>query len=130
MIGILVVALLACAALAYVIVPLRRPERGASDPAAGALERARENKEVALTAIVDLEEEAEVGKLSQTELETLRIEYEHDALQALEQMDALGTGPAHDDPLEAEIDAMRKRLACPSCGAMREPGGTCSRCDL
>lgn len=130
MIGILVVALLACAAAGYVIAPLRRPESGAAEPGADALERAREDKEVALTAIVDLEEEAEVGKLSKTELQALRIGYEHDALQALEQMDAIGNPPAHEDPLEAEIDAMKRRLACPSCGAMREPDGTCSRCEV
>lgn len=129
MTGVIVVVLLTCVALAYVVLPLRRPEDESIDETPMALERARENKTSALTAIIDLEEEAQIGKLSQEELELLRAEYEREALDALAQMDALtAPGVAEVDPLEAEIEAMRQRLACPSCGAMREPGATCSRC--
>lgn len=129
MIGALVVSLIACVALVYVVAPLRRPDEAVDDATPHALERARETKTAALTAIIDLEEEAQVGKLSRSELEVLRTEYEREALGALDEIDALTTpGGAEPDPLEAEIEAMRQRLACPSCGAMREPGETCSRC--
>lgn len=130
MIGVVVVALLACAAIVYVALPLRGADE---DPTAlpDALEEARENKTAALTAIIDLEEEAQVGKLSQADVDVLRPQYEREALAALEQMDALTTSRDVDvDPLEAEIEAMRRRLACPSCGRVREPGATCSRCGV
>lgn len=129
MIGGVIVALLALAALVYVVSPLRRS--GHQEPAdeSGALDEARERKESALSAIIDLEEEAEVGKLTMRELEILREEYEREALAALEQLDRVAAPSRTDDPLEAEIAAMRKRLACPSCGALRDDLGTCSRCD-
>lgn len=133
MIEVVTVSVVACAAIAYVLVPLRGPEDVVDDMIPDALERARNNKTSALTAIIDVEEEALVGKLTPSELERLRTEYERDALAALEQMDKLTEGgPTHveADPLEAEIEAMRQRLACPSCGAMREPGATCSRCGV
>jgi hypothetical protein len=128
-IGALVVALLAAAALAYVIAPLRRPDSEALSTGPSLEEEAQERKGSALTAIVDLEDEARVGKLTQEELEPLREEYEREALLALEQLDQLAAPPRADDPLEAEIAAMKERLACPSCGAVRTSGGTCSRCD-
>lgn len=129
MIGWIVVALAALAALAFVIAPLRRPEPDLADAVPADLERAREEKTAALTAIIDLEEEAQVGKLTTAELEVLRAGYEREALDALRRMDELTTpSTAELDPLEAEIEAMKRRLACPSCGAMREPGATCSRC--
>lgn len=130
MIGVVLVSLLACAAIAYVALPLRRTDEEPAE-APMALEEARENKTAALTAIIDLEEEAQMGKLSQAELEALRPEYERDALAALDEIDALSAPRDADiDPLEAEIEAMRRRLACPSCGAAREPGTTCSRCGV
>lgn len=130
MIGVVVVALLACAALVYVALPLRRADEAPVERP-DALEQAREKKTAALTAIIDLEEEAQVGKLTQAELEALRPEYEREALAALEQVDALSAAREPDaDPLEAEIEAMRQRLACPSCGAVREPGTVCSRCGV
>ena len=129
MIGWIVVALAALAALAFVVAPLRRPEPEPSNAIPVDLERAREEKTAALTAIIDLEEEAQVGKLTLSELELLRAEYEREALDALQRIDELATpAMAEVDPLEAEIEAMKRRLACPSCGAMREPGATCSRC--
>lgn len=128
MIGAIVVALLAAAALAYVIAPLREPESGALPVGPTLEQEAQERKGSALTAILDIEEEAEVGKLSQHEMEILREEYEREALLALEQLDRIAA-PRADDALEAQIAAMKKRLACPSCGAVRASGGACSRCD-
>ncbi len=129
MIGILVVLLLAAGALAYVIAPLRRSETEGLPSGPSLEEQAQERKGSALTAILDLEEEAQVGKLTPDELETLRAEYEREALLALEQLDRIAAPAGADDALEAEIAAVKKRLACPSCGAVRTSGGACSRCD-
>ena len=129
MIGAIVVALLATAALVYVTSPLRRPETDELPGGPSIEEEAQERKGSALTAILDLQEEAEVGKLTPRELETLRAEYEREALLALEQLDRIASPPRVDDALEAEIAEMKKRLACPSCGAVRTSGGACSRCD-
>ena len=127
--GFIVIALLTLAALVYVTLPLRRDEHSEVAAESWELRDAQERKESALTAIIDVEEEAQVGKLSNEELDALRYEYEREALAALEQLDRLNAAPASDDSLEAEIAAMRERLACPTCGSMREPGGTCIRCD-
>lgn len=129
MIAVFVVALLAAAALAYVIAPLREAATDELATGPSLEEEAQERKATALTAILDLEEESRMGKLTQGELETLRVEYEREALLALEQLDRIAAPPLADDPLEAEIAAMKKRLACPSCGAVRTAGGACSRCD-
>lgn len=129
MIGGLVVAALAVAALVYVILPLGRVDQidlmEGPSPEAVALE----DKNIALTAIIDLKEEAQVGKLSPEEHQRLRQGYESDALDALERLDTLSVPIRSDDPLEQEIAAMKQRLACPSCGALRSPGGTCTRCE-
>lgn len=129
MIGAVIVALLAAAALVYVIAPLRKPETEGLSTGPSPEDEANERKGSALTAILDLEEEARVGKLTQDELEMLRAGYEREALLALELLDRIAAPPRVDDALEAEIAAMKKRLACPSCGAVRTSAGTCSRCD-
>ena len=123
------IALLTLAALVYVTLPLRREDEMEIRGESAALRDAHDRKESALTAIIDVEEEAQVGKLSAEELETLRYEYEREALAALEQLDRMNATPDSDASLESEIAAMRERLACPTCGSMREPGGACSRCD-
>ena len=128
MIGFIVVAVLAGIALAYVVAPLRSPATVELADGPRLEEEANDRKASALTAILDLEEEARVGKLTEGELVGLREEYEREALLALEQLDLMGARPLADDPLESEIAAMKKRLACPSCGAVRTSGGACSRC--
>jgi hypothetical protein len=126
--GVLVVGLLALGALAYVVAPLRRPmEEGTGEEPLAVLE-AQERKTRALTAILDVQEEAEVGKLTADDYTALRGDYEREAVLAIEELDRLNAAPGADDPLEAEVAEMRKRLACPSCGAPRAAGGTCSRC--
>ena len=125
----IVIALLAAAALLYVTAPLRKPDAEELPSGPSLQEAALERKTTALTAILDLEEEAGVGKLTRGELETLRAEYEREALLALEQLDRIAVTPRADEALEAEIAAMKERLACPSCGAVRTSGGACSRCD-
>lgn len=130
---VVVVALLACAALAYVALPLgQRRGRKEETPSAEAELDAR--KTTALSAIVDLENERLVGKLSDEDFDVLRAQYEAEALRALTELDALraqsdaGAGDGDDASLEAEIAEMRRRLACPRCGRLRTTDGTCSQC--
>ena len=124
----LVVALLAIVALIYVSAPIRRPPAVLDDD--GPTSEAEARKVAALTAILDLESERDVGKLSDADLAELRSTYEYEALAALAELDAAEALPAA-DPLEHEIAALRHRLSqdrCPSCGAARPAGTTCARC--
>lgn len=128
MLGVLVIAVLAAMALVYVASPLAggtsREEPGSS----ALFEEADGRKRAALAAIIDIEDEKEVGKLSQVDFDVLRTEYEAEALTALAELDALSPGTYSDDDIEAEIAAMRAQLACPSCGALRQAGTVCERC--
>lgn len=129
MAGMALVVFLVVLALLYVVQPFRRRSHAEMVEGPSPAQRAEEKKTSALTAIIDLEEEAQVGKLTPHELERLRESYEREALEALAQLDALAATPVAEDPLEAEIAAVKQRLTCPSCGAPRASGGTCSRCD-
>lgn len=129
MAGMALVILLVVVALLYVVQPFRRKDDAEMVGGPSPAQRAQERKTAALTAIIDLEEEAQVGKLTPGELESLRATYEREALDALAQLDALSAPLVVDDPLEAEIAAVKQRLTCPSCGAPRASEGTCSRCD-
>lgn len=128
MILVVVVALLACAALAYVALPLGRRGRTEEGPSAEGELDAR--KTTALSAIVDLENERLVGKLSDEDFDVLRAQYEAEALQALTDLDALRaqSDQPGDASLEAEIAEMRQRLACPRCGGLKSADGTCVQC--
>ena len=127
MIATIAIAVLAVAALIYVAAPLRRGPRFEVDTGPTPQEEARDDKVVALAAIVDLEQERDAGKLSADDFAFLRGEYERDALEALRKLDATGE-TSLDDELEREIAAARQRLACPSCGAPRDAGTPCARC--
>jgi len=120
----LVIALLALAALIYVVAPLRRPEPDERERNAP-VEEADARRRAAFGGLVDIESDRAIGKLSQADFEALRAEYEAEALAALKELDALG----HDDAdLEAEIAELRTRMECPSCGALRTPGEACTEC--
>ena len=127
MIPAVVVALLALAALWYVASPVRRGPGPAPDDAEDPLSALEERRDAALEALVDLEEEADMGKLDDAELARLRERYEREALEALTALDSVGLVGV-DDPLEAEIAAARQRLICPACGAPRSPDAPCPRC--
>lgn len=127
MIPTVIVALLALAALVYVAAPVKRGPRRNIDDTPDPRSALEERKYAALEALVDLEEEADMGKLDERELSGLKQRYEREALEALaalDSVDLVGTS----DPLEAEIAAMKERLTCPACGAPREPGTRCARC--
>ena len=129
MIEVLVIATLAAGALVYV----SRPLLGGGDygPAEEPLlmDEANQRKQAALGAIVDVEEEREIGKLSHEEYESLRSAYEAEAVSAMTELDAL-RGVPEDDALEAEIAEMRERMTCPRCGTLRSPGEECPRCSF
>ena len=118
-----IVALLALAALAYVVRPLssRRPTL------APVMDEAAADKRAALEAILDLEDERDAGKLSAEDFESLRAGYERRAVAAM-RTGHLAEGDATDDATEAEIAALREQMRCPRCGALRMPDAACSRC--
>ena len=129
MIDVLVVALLVAIAVVLVIRPLRRGSRVAPDsPESEQAADAEARKDSALEAIVDLEGDRTMGKLSEPDFEALRADYESQALAALRELDALGELSARDRELEAEIAQVRARLRCPSCGGARVGSERCSRC--
>ena len=128
MIGSIIVAALVLAALVYVIRPLARATR-IPDSTPTELDAANARKQTALSAIVELEEERELGKLGEADFESLRAQYEAEALEALKDLDAVEQVTEPQDPLEAEIAAVRKQLQCPNCGSLRTSGGKCPVCD-
>lgn len=125
---IIVIVVLVAISVAYISRPLVRGARGAPDVTALKLEEAGARKDAALGALVDIENERLIGKLSHSDFELLRDEYESEALAALKELDVLAEGTTEDDELEAEIAAMRERMACPECGGLRIPGEACSKC--
>lgn len=138
MIGAVIVAILACAALAYIVQPVRRgPDTGETESDLR-FEVAESRKHSALEAIVDMENEVTTGKLSSRDFDILRDQYEADAVDALRELDRLTAAVRDDDDLEREIAAMRSKLTCAECGAIRSPAGglgrthnkadSCARC--
>lgn len=124
----LIIGLLALLALAYVTAPFR--DERADGPAADPDRVLEERKLAALTAILDLESERDVGKLSEEDLAELRVTYEAEALSALHELES-DPAPSAGGPLEREIAQVRARLAtdtCPECGARRAAASVCPRC--
>lgn len=123
------VAILALGALVYVIAPLRSGPRTTAAERDQLVEEAEERKRAALVAIVDVDFEHQVDKLSTEDHRVLRTQYEVEALTALRELDELGiASQGSDDPLEAEIAAMRDAMTCPSCGAIRPRATRCPAC--
>jgi rubrerythrin len=128
----LIVALLAAGAVVYVLAALRAgaPQQEAPPDAPATELDAR--KRSALHALLDLEDERALGKLSEPDFEALAAAYEQEAIAALRELDRLRAAralPAADpDDLEEEIAATRARLECSRCGYARRPGEPCPRC--
>ena len=126
----LVIGLLALVALAYVAAPLRRSSPSSVDFDLDKDAELEDRKHQALLAIIDLESERDVGKLSQADFEDLRMTYESEALAALSELDAVAAWGG--DRLEREIAAARASLdpeRCPHCGKSRPVGSArCPRC--
>ena len=118
----IVVALLAIGGLVYVIAPVGRHRKALVEVQTET--DAEEQKRVALTGILDLEEERDAGKLSEPEFDELRARYEQDAVAALHALED-DHQELVDDRLEREIASAREKLRCRTCGA---PRGSATRC--
>lgn len=129
MIGVAIVAALVGIAVAYIVQPLLKgPRTEAADPPRLAQE-AEERKRAAILAILELEEEHQIGKLSTSDLAALRAQYEAAALRALRELEELGVeSRIESDELEAEIARVKAQLSCPHCGAIRDPSEACPAC--
>ncbi len=115
--------------VAWVLTPLRRGPIAETGVRSQLVEEAEGRKRAALYALIDIEEEAEIGKLSPADLEVLRNRYEHDAMDALRRLDELTDAAATTpDELEAEIARLKRQMRCPNCGATRPPQQPCPRC--
>lgn len=128
MIEAALVVVLASCILAWVLVPVFRGPRAMGDPGPPSDDAEAARKAAALDAIVDLEEDRAVGKLTKADFEALRADYEAEALAALRELDAGGGSRGVDDELEAEIAAARRELTCPRCGRARTEGQMCPQC--
>jgi hypothetical protein len=122
-----IVVALAAGLLAWVLVPVLRGPRAAEESPRP--DDAVIRKSAALDAIIDLEEDRALGKLTRADFESLRADYEAEALQALRELDAAARTRSDDELLEAEIAAARRELACPRCGRIRPEGRPCPQCD-
>ena len=123
----IVVIALALLAAWFVAVPLRRGRSPITD-GTDDLAEADADKRAKLGALVELEEERVAGKLSETDFELLRRQYEAEAIAALQRLDSLGEDAVPEDEVEVEIARVKARLRCPSCGAPRQPGARCPEC--
>lgn len=122
--AVVVIAMLTIAAVAYIVAPIGRTRRSVEE--SDLESRAEEKKRVALTGILDLEEERDAGKLSEAEFADLRARYEREVIQALHEIDQGAEQGGFEDRLEREIAAARKRLRCATCGSPR--GTETARC--
>ena len=120
----IVIGALTLAAIAYIVAPIGRRARRIEE--ATPETAPEERKRVALTGILDLEEERDGGKLSDTEFADLRARYERDAIEALNDLDDRSPRGDVDDRLEREIASAREKLRCGTCGAPR--GIEATRC--
>jgi hypothetical protein len=125
-ISALVIATCACVALAFVAWPLKR-ERVATEPQDQQRLDLEARKTSALAAIIDLEDEVAVGKLSTTDFAHLKAQYESEAATVMSEIAHSETTLGDDDDLEREIAELRSRLACPTCGSIR-PDPSCTEC--
>jgi hypothetical protein len=113
----------------YVWAPSSGRERPNAPPASLDLLGAESRKHEALGALLDIEEERALGKLTPEDFRALRDEYENEALEAIEELDERRVTAEADDDLEREVAAMRARLACPRCGRLQATEGRCLACD-
>jgi len=134
MLALLVGSVLAIAGLAYVLLPLLRPDLApVSEGAIGGTEV----EPTAIDALREIEFDQATGKLSPEDYNALRAEYTPLAMAELEASDRANalargdTGPGGGDDLAERLIARAKSRAtsCPSCGPRPEPDALyCSDC--
>jgi hypothetical protein len=127
-IEVAIVVVLALGLLAWALVPVMRGPHASAEERGGSEDAAALRKSVALDALIDLEEDRALGKLTRADFESLRAVYEAEALEALRELDAAARTRADDELLEAEIAAARRELTCPRCGRIRPEGRPCPQC--
>jgi hypothetical protein len=124
---------LAAAALAigFLIAPLRGGDREEASVPSSAASRAAEQRESVLTAIRDLDEDFEIGKISETDHREMRLELRAEAVDLLrvERAAFAETAEAANFADAAEVAAAPAPNACPRCEAeIRAEARFCSRC--
>jgi rubrerythrin len=124
----IVVGLLVIAAIAFVTQPMKEGPLRDDVTTSQAVEEAGERKRAALVAILDMEEEKAVGKLSDGDFKVLRSQYEAEAIAALKELDAVRIENS-DAELEEEILRIKESMVCGSCGAIKPEGSRCPACD-
>lgn len=130
MIPALVVIAGALALLAYAIAPLRSSGDKRLPEKDEAREDAEADKRVALISLLELEQDRDSGKLTESDYDSLRKDYEVEAVAALRRLDDVDDAPEADDDLESEIARIKAQLKCPSCGAPRGGGPRCAQCGV
>jgi hypothetical protein len=129
---------LAAAALAigFLIAPLRREGGEASVPSSAA-SRAADQRGSVLAAIHGLDEDFEIGKISEEDHRQMRLDLRAEAVNLLRvERDALAEAAEVTEAVEvteaaevAEVAAAPAPNACPSCGAKRGTEARfCSQC--
>jgi len=106
-VSLVLIIVLACAGLAYVLLPLLHPPAGVPRSRTK-LTDAERRKSFALQAILDLESDHAAGKLTEDELASLRVEHEIEAVAAMRDLDVLQADA--DDELETRVASERTRL--------------------
>ena len=123
----IVIGMLALAALFYIAAPIGRLDKKLGDAIPES--DAEEKKRVALGGILDLEEERDAGKLSDSEFGQLRSRYEREAVLALKELDGESQTTDLEARLEQEIAGAREKLRCRTCGAPKGEGvARCPSC--
>ncbi len=125
MIAAVIIGVLALAGLVYVLTPIGRDRRSVTET--DVENEAEEQKRIALSGIIDLEDERDAGKLSQAEFDELRARYERDAAAALHRLEETSADSA-EERLEREIASAREKLRCRTCGAPRGSAARCPSC--
>jgi hypothetical protein len=100
---VLVAILLGLTAAAFVLAPLFRKDAAEAERVASALSEAEEmnsQREMALTALRDLEEDRATGKIDDRDYAEMKARLEGRAVEILKRLDALGD-PTAPPPLHA-----------------------------
>jgi cytochrome c-type biogenesis protein CcmI len=101
--GAIVAILLGLAAVTFVLAPLFRKDAAEAERVASAFSEAEElqsQREMALTALRDLEEDRATGKIGDRDYDELKAKLQTRAVEILKRLDAIGD-PGAPKPLHA-----------------------------
>ncbi len=132
----LVAVLLSIGILLYVLYPIwQKKYRFAQLPLAldnSGVTSLQQLKNEMLMAIKEIDFEYQMEKMSQSDYESLKSEYQNRALQVLKRIDELENSHSKDEDIEAQIRVCRQQLKeqsrtnggvhyCPNCGEKAQP---------